>query len=86
MKTLRSRIFWYLAEVVEGLSIRLELLSRWLRLQCLSAECMAGKIPATPEAKREREELFDPEELKAQVEAHHLEVSRRLNLKPGEKP
>jgi hypothetical protein len=83
MTTLRSRIFWWLAGIVKELSFRLELLSQWLRLQCLSA--MENTNPATPEAKRERE-LFDPDELKAQVEAHHLEVSRRLNPKPGENP
>ena len=78
MKTFRARFFWRLAEIMEGLSIRLELLSEWLR------DHMGDEHPATPEAKMEQDELFDPQELKAKVEAHHRNVARRLNHNPGD--
>ncbi len=75
--TLRARILWWLAEKTEGLSIQLELLSEWLR------DHMGDERPATPEAKRGRDELFDPDELKAEIEAHHREVAQRLRRNPG---
>jgi hypothetical protein len=42
--TLRARLCWQLAEVAESASVRLEMLSAWLR----------PATPAKPEVKRER--------------------------------